>query len=203
MKIKKIKVFTLSPDYYGRDSKSMDMNMNKLLLLLSFIVALSGLAPCQTILSLSAEVKKSCFLTFHAPPKLRFHEVPATADRSNLLRLGTPVSQTFEVTKDEDNATSKVEEFPLTSYGEDADVSASGKDSDGLDFLPPADPFTDYNLGDSSVDSTDQLIQLFENLEKSGNPSSRVSVNFIPPYSTDSGNFKVQSRASYTRRVRQ
>ena len=180
----------------------MDMKITKFLILLSAIGSLLGLFPSGPTNSLSAQVKKSCFLAFHAPPKLRFHEVPITADRSNLLRLGSPVSQTIEVIDNDDNATSKVEEFPLTSYGEDDDISESGNNSDELDFLPPADPFSDYNLGDSSLDSTDQLIQLFENLEQSGNQPSRVSVNFIPPYSTDSGNFKVQSSASYTRRVR-
>jgi hypothetical protein len=129
--------------------------------------------------------------------------VPAKADRSNLLTLGNPVSRSADVVVVEDNSTAGVSEFPLTSYNDEETAPTNDETSDTQDFLPPADPFTDFEMGSAAVDSTDQLIQLFEDLEKSGNPSSRVSVNFIPPFSTDSGNFKVESRASYTRRVRQ
>jgi hypothetical protein len=178
----------------------MDMNTNKFLFFLFVLGLQTGLVPTESFFSLTAEVKKNCFLTFHSPPRLRFHEKPVSADRSNLLRLGDPVTQGIEVVADEGNVTTEIEDFPLTSYGEAKAVDE--EPSEMPDLLPPADPFIDYTLGSSSVDSTDQLIQLFENLEQSGNPSSRVSVNFIPPYSTDSGNFKVQSSASYTRRVR-
>ena len=181
----------------------MDMKIKKFFVLLSLPLLFGGLSSFDSSLSLAGEVKKNCFLSFHAPPKLRFHEAPATADRSNLLTLGDPASQAVDDVILEDNESAEVSEFPLTSYGDEENEPIIGNQPTNQDFLPPVDPFTDYELGSSGVDSTDQLIQLFENLEKSGNPSSRVSVNFIPPYSTDSGNFKIESRASYTKRARQ
>lgn len=181
----------------------MDMKITKFLILLSVSGPVLGLFPSDPSNLLSAQVKKSCFLTFHPPPKLHFHEVPAKADRFSLLTLGNPVSQSVDVVIVEGNSTTEVSEFPLTSYNDEETVPASDETTDAQDFLPPADPFTDFEMDSAGVDSTDQLMQLFENLEKSGNPSSRVSVNFIPPFSTDSGNFKIESRASYTRRVRQ
>ena len=202
-KLKKIKVSLLLPDYYDRDSNSMDMKIKKFFVLLSSLLLGGGISSFDSSLSLAGEVKKNCFLSFHAPPKLRFHETPATADRLNLLTLGTPASQTVDEVVLEDNETAEVSDFPLTSYGDGENVPIVEDQSTNQDGLPPVDPFTDYELGSSGVDSTDQLIQLFENLEKSGNSSSRVSVNFIPPYSTDSGNFKIESRASYTKRTRQ
>jgi hypothetical protein len=181
----------------------MDMNIHKTFLTLSLTFLSGVLSDFDSSLTLSGEVKKNCFLSFHSPPKLRFHEVPATADRLNLLTLGDPVSKTVDEVILEDNESIEVSEFPLTSYGDDEKDLTVDDQPTNQDILPPADPFADYELGSSGVDSTDQLIQLFENLEKTGNSSSRVSVNFIPPYSTDSGNFKIESRASYTRRVRQ
>ena len=179
------------------------MNIKKIFFFLSLTLLFGELSKIDSSMTLAGEVKKNCFLSFHAPPKLRFHEVPATADRLNLLTLGSPVSEEGGEVILEDNVTTEISEFPLTSYGDDENEPIVEDQPTNQDILPPADPFADYELGNSGVDSTDQLIQLFENLEKSENPSSRVSVNFIPPYSTDSGNFKIKSRASYTRRVRQ
>ena len=82
---KKIKVFVGTPDYICRDSNSMDMKNIKYLLLLSTVGLFFELPSNDSRSVLSAEVKKNCFLSFHSPPRLRFHEVPAKADRSNLL----------------------------------------------------------------------------------------------------------------------
>ena len=180
----------------------MDMKFTKLLTLPYLTALCLGLFPIESFHSLFGQVKKNCFLAFHSPPPLRFHETAEAADRSNLLTLGKPVSQNFEVNIVDGNKSAQVNEFPLTSYGDDANDSSSDILPDNLNFLPPADPFSEYNLGDSNIDSTDQLIELFENLEKTGNPSSRVTVNFIPPYSSDSGNFRIQSSSSYMRRNR-
>jgi hypothetical protein len=196
--LKKTKVLWDTPDYNGRDSNSMDMKnyIKSGTLILFCFVLLQGSSP-----SIFATTKKSNhgYLSFHAPPKLIFHEVPATADRSNLLRLGSPVSSVVEITFSEDNSSAEVSEFPLTSYdGEELPLTLN----ETTEVLPPADPFVDYTMESSNIDSTDQLIQIFENMEKSGRPSSRSTVNFIPPYTLDSGNFSIESRSSYTRRVR-
>ena len=97
----------------------MDMKITKFLILLSAIGSVLGLFPSDLPNLLSAQVKKSCFLTFHPPPKLHFHEVPAKADRFNLLTLGNPVSQSVDVVIVEDNSTAEVSEFPLTSYNDE------------------------------------------------------------------------------------
>ena len=143
----------------------MDMKITKFLILLSATGSVLGLFPSKLPNLLSAQVKKSCFLTFHPPPKLHFHEVPARADRFNLLTLGNPVSQSADEVVVEDNSTAGVSEFPLTSYTDEETAPTNDEISDAQDFLPPADPFTDFEMGSVGVDSTDQLIQLFEDLE--------------------------------------
>ena len=180
----------------------MDMkNFTKLLTLLFFSCSFLNMVGASSLLAINIEARGG-YLSFHAPPKLRFHDVPATADRSNFLRLGSPDSEVIEVVLVEDNASSEVSEFPLTSYdGEDL-TGSFDETPVTLDTLPPADPFVDYSMESSGIDSTDQLIQIFENMEKSGKPASQTSVNFIPPYTLDSGNFRIESRSSYTRRVR-
>jgi hypothetical protein len=180
----------------------MDMKTIKILFLLSATGSFLGLFPSDLSSLLTGQVKKSCYLAFHAPPKLQFHEVPVVANRTNLLMLGEPVSLETDDIASEGNETTELTEFPLTSYGEELEEVESEEESNSIEFLPPTDPFSDYEIGGSSIDSTDQLIQMFENLERSGNAASRVSVNFTPPYSTDSGNFKIESRANYTRRTR-
>ena len=144
----------------------MDMKFTKLLTLPSLTALLIGLFPPESPHSLFGQVKKNCFLAFHSPPPLRFHEIAEAADRSNLLILGKPVSQNFEVNIVDGNKSAQVNEFPLTSYGDDTNDSSSDTLPDNVNFLPPFDPFSEYNLGDSNIDSTDQLIELFENLEK-------------------------------------
>ena len=180
----------------------MDMkNYTKLVTLLFFSCSFLSSVGASSLLASSIEARGG-YLSFHAPPKLRFHEVPTTADRSNLLRLGSPATEAIEIVLVEDNASSEVSEFPLTSYdGEDL-TDSFNETPDTLDTLPPADPFVDYSMEPSGIDSTDQLIQIFESMENSGRPASQTSVNFIPPYTLDSGNFQIESRSSYTRRVR-
>ena len=118
MKIeKKLKFLCHYPTIMDRDSNSMDMKITKFLILLSASGSVLGLFPSDLPNLLSAQVKKSCFLTFHPPPKLHFHEVPAKADRFNLLTLGNPVSQSVDVVVVEDNSTAEVSEFPLTGSG--------------------------------------------------------------------------------------
>ncbi len=151
---------------------------------------------------LANAVKKNCYLTFHAPPRLHFHEVPASADRTNLLTLGAPVSQSLEVLNAENNATNDITEFPLTSYDDANSELEIEIEPAQTDSLPPSDPFVDYDAQTADLDSTDELLKLFENMEKSGRSASGVVVNFIPPYSSDGGNFKIESKSSYKRRLR-
>jgi hypothetical protein len=199
---KKLKFLCHYPTIRDRDSNSMDMKTSKYFPSLSFMAVFLTL-PFIGCLSIQAkEVRKNCYLSFHAPPKLHFHETAPQADRFNLLTLGEPVSSNVSALDVEENATNLVNEFPLTSYDESNVDPLVNKISGDENLLPPSDPFVDYEIGGSQVDSTDQLIQLFENMQKSGNPSSRVNVNFIPPYSTDSGNFRIESTASYKRRSR-
>jgi len=150
----------------------------------------------------SSDRTRHTYLSFHSPPRLSFHEIPAVADRSNLLRLGSPVSSNVELEIIEDNSSTELSEFPLTSYDEGNEEIKVSNESGPNDLIPPSDPFVDFSLGSTGVDSTDQLIQIFENLERSGNTPQSTTVNFIPPYTTDSANFKIQSTSRYTRRVR-
>jgi len=196
------KVLWDEPDYNGRDSNSMDMKKSHNFLKPSFSLVFSFIFLWAYSHLFSNERVGYTYLSFHSPPKLIFHEVPALADRTNLQMLGAPVANSIvEVTVDL-NKTIETSEFPLTSYDENS-ASTIEDEVGSPELLPPVDPFTDFSIDSSGVDSTDELIQIFENMNKSSDvSSSRTAVNFIPPYTLDSGNFKIESRANYTRRVR-
>ena len=201
-KLKKTKVFWDAPDYNYRDSNSMDMKKlhkmpNPSHPLLFAVIFLWG--ACHLF---SNDSVRHAYLSFHSPPRLSFHEVPAVADRSNLLRLPALAVDSAELTVIEDNSSAEISEFPLTSYEEDDLDLKIIDDAEKSEILPPSDPFDDFTMGGAEVDSTDQLIQLFEDLERTGNTPLSASVNFIPPYATDTANFKVQSTSKYTRRAR-
>jgi hypothetical protein len=154
------------------------------------------------------------YLAFHAPPRLSFADKPTTADRGFLLLLGKPINSPVVVADTEDNVTSE-NDFPLIAYDE-SDSNQSGiyqipqnvnppiLSLDGDEnILPPADPFVsseDSTL--QSVNNTDELMRLFENgIDRQ---SGRVAggFQFLPPYTVERGNMLMQSKATYTRKMR-
>ncbi len=180
----------------------MDMKKSINIPIPSLPLVFATIFLCGSCHLLSNDRVKHAYLSFHSPPRLSFHEVPAVADRSNLLRLPSPTVDSVELVVTENNSSAEISEFPLTSYGEE-DIDLEVLDGpETSETLPPSDPFVDFTIGGSEVDSTDQLIQLFENMERSGNTPLSASVNFIPPYATDTANFKIQSTSRYTRRAR-
>jgi hypothetical protein len=154
------------------------------------------------------------YLAFHAPPRLSFSDKPTTADRGFLLLLGKPVNSLEVISDIEDNVTSE-NDFPLISYDE-SDSNQSGiyqipqninppvLSLDGDEnILPPADPFVSSEDSTfQSVNNTDELMRLFEN--GVDRQSSRVAggFQFLPPFTIERGNMLMQSKATYTRKMR-
>ena len=153
------------------------------------------------------------YLSFSPPPKLRFHELPPSADRRNLLRLssvgGEPAAEEAKVALEPSE-----ESFPLVSYTDEEENSSSyvipfeptmqAVPQEAANPIPPSDPFVGAEYSGVNVNQTDELMDLLESSSQTRKfPQSGPRVEFIPPYSLDGGSVMIQSRAKYTRRNRQ
>ncbi len=153
------------------------------------------------------------YLSFHSPPKLRFAKLPIEADRSSLLLLSNS-DLSVEMNEIPENNTSSDSDFPIISYTDEennesaiysipSDSSAESASIDSLPILPPADPFlTPQDDPLSSVNTTDELMRVFEKSDSSSNPRVPGGFQFFPPFTVDRGNLTIGSKATYTRKQR-
>ena len=148
------------------------------------------------------------YLPFTSPPKLRFHEVEALADRRKLLRLK---SSSMEVSVAPDKESGKSDpSFPLVSYTDENVTSPiyvinSNEEVPVLlddQILPPNDPFVAQDLVEPNLNNTDELIEILESGISSSSKANSTNVNFVPPFTLDSGNLIIESKSRYTRRHR-
>lgn len=153
------------------------------------------------------------YLAFHSPPKLAFSPLVASADRGTLLRLGNPISSLTASSTDDVNASDQVE-FPLTAYG-DSDTNQSAiyqipkiseepvLESSNPNLLPPADPFVaPQTTSYGSINTTDELMKVFEEEMDSTRSTNQTGFQFLPPYTLERGNMLMKSGATYTRMQR-
>ena len=180
---------------------------------LRFITIVLGIIPISHCLGFFKSIPDSLpdragYLSFQAPPKLRFQEVDAVADRKKLLRLKSNAMKTAVVPE-----TGKVNQdptFPLVSYTDenasspiyvlDANEEVPVLVADQL--LPPNDPFVVQDLTQPNLNNTDELIEILESGINSSNRSSSTNVNFVPPFTLDGANLILESKSRYTRRPR-
>ena len=183
-----------------------------LVLLLPFHMTAHGFF--REVAEVDSSASPAEYLAFHAPPRLNFADAPPVADRGYLLTLGNPVNAVEVLIDVEDNSSIETE-FPIISY-DSSDANESGLYQIPINvdtppqakeptenILPPADPFvsSDDNTFDT-VNNTDELMRLFEN---GANPRSNFSsggFQFLPPYTIERGNMLVESKAKYTRKMR-
>jgi len=149
------------------------------------------------------------YLTFQAPPKLRFHEVEPQADRRKLLSLQKKeVSVTPPVSSP---STPMGDSFPLISYDGESNQSSPtyeiplvGDPGSAVmePAIPPIDPFVSNDLPEPNLNNTDELMEILESSIGSSSRQSRTLVDFVPPYTMDGGNLLIESKTKYTRKLR-
>lgn len=151
------------------------------------------------------------YLSFHSPPKLRFHVLKPLGDRKNLLRLTDrqgASAGTSDASESEQMPVST--EFPLVTYNDDLNVSKTYNiptgqfSNDGIpptQNLPPVDPFVEPVVPSGNLNDTDELIDILES-GSSGRGNLAPSVEFIPPYTLDGGNLILGSKSKYIKRAK-
>ena len=149
--------------------------------------------------------KRPGYLSFAAPPTLRFAPAPIVADRRNLL-LPSVVTPSAEINLIETNATVEESDFPVTDYSESPEEEVEAPDLGNLEIpqvappmeLPLADPFSAANS--DAINSTDELMKVFDR-SKIDAGNARIAIPFVPPYTVAPESMKISSRSTY-RRVR-
>jgi hypothetical protein len=157
-------------------------------------------------------LERAKYMAFSKPISLRYGLSPLPVDRTKLIMPPTieVVSTTVEVDQNQ-TVTTEAPDFPLLSY-DDNNVTTKVIPVDQPsvmqvipqiappDNLPLSDPFEDINsLG---IDSTDQLLEVFENSNLRAPRTGFQQIPFVPPYTVAPDNLRVTNRATYQRRQR-
>ena len=147
--------------------------------------------------------KRSSYLSFASPKKLRFAPAPIVADRGALI-MTTAITPAEGGNSIESNATLEESEFPVVDYADspsgETDIADSGK-FEIPQIAPPvelplADPFA--GGGSDSISSTDELMKVFDQSRiEVGN--RRIAIPFVPPYTVAPESMKISSRSTYRR----
>ncbi len=156
-------------------------------------------------------LERGRYMAFSKPVNLRYGLSPLPVDRKKLIMPPTVTVSSNTVKIDENQSVSDSDnDFPLLSYDDNnvttkvvpvtrnAPIQAIPQIAPSN--LPLTDPFADINsLG---IDSTDQLLEVFENSNLRAPRSSMQDIPFVPPYTVAPDNMRVTNRATYQRRQR-
>jgi hypothetical protein len=135
------------------------------------------------------------YLSFNAPPSLRYIPVPLAADRSNLI--STDKKPTKSAPPKDSNASSKPD-FPIVTYTTEPQAkSPSFIPQSAGSSLPLADPFE--GVSRTNVGSTDELLNVFEDMKVDSRTVRVNAIPFIPPYTVAPDNLKIGTKATYRR----
>lgn len=151
------------------------------------------------------------YLAFTKPINFRYGISPAKVDRTKLIMPPTIQIVTTTVKQESNSSTvsSETNDFPLLPFQDEN--SSSGTNMPPLNFsnipniappvgLPLTDPFEEVNsLG---IDSTDELLEVFESSSMRTPRSSMQNIPFVPPYTVAPDNMRVTNKATYQRRQR-
>ena len=149
------------------------------------------------------------YLAFTKPITLSYGTTALPVDRRKLIMPPSVVVVTTTVKEETKSASAPVQgDFPLLPY---QDANSSSPSSPTASYrnipmvappvsLPLSDPFQETNsLG---VDSTDELLEVFESSMISPPRSRMQDIPFVPPYTIAPDNMRVTSKATYQRRQR-
>lgn len=145
--------------------------------------------------------KRDKYLAFSSPPSLRYAPVPLEADRLTLIRLEIPKEKPPAKPVEETNASDEPE-FPVVTYSTEPQAP-SGFPPPVISVSPPpsklplADPFE--GVVDSDVGSTDELLDVFDQLRIDSRAVRMNAIPFIPPYTVAPDNLKIGTKATYRR----
>lgn len=151
------------------------------------------------------------YLSSTQPPSLSFGSPVFVVDRRNLILPPTIQTGTSASSSDLSQDVNKSEEqldFPLISLD---DNSTNFPDLPVVQntmpvqlpmkappqSLPLSDPFDDVNS--QQINSTDELLQIFEQTSNTNQNRMTHSLPFIPPYSVAPDSMRVSAQATYKR----
>mgnify|MGYP001159738707 FL=1 len=147
------------------------------------------------------------YLTFSQPQELRYKSIAPSVDRRKLLLPSDMKIVTVTVVSSNDaNSTANSQpDFPL--IGDEGNRSSSTQpayrplpDSSLANpnpVLPLSDPFGGMNT--TSVNSTDELLQVFESPDFDTSRSRMQNIPFVPPYTVTPDSMRMTNRATYRR----
>lgn len=144
--------------------------------------------------------QRVAYLSLKSPPGLRYAPLPLEADRTKLIKLD--ITLQADTTKQEDNATEPSPDFPIVEYSPDNEAS-SVKIRPQIpqvapsSSLPLADPFEGVN--GTNVGTTDELLDVFDQMRITPQSSNVNQIPFIPPYTIAPDNMKIETKSSYRR----
>jgi hypothetical protein len=149
------------------------------------------------------------YLAFTKPINLRYGISPLKVDRTKLIMPPTIQIVTTTVKTEDNSSISSTSDYPLLPFEDDNSSSSAPmppvKFSNIPNIAPPArlpltDPFEDLNS--IGIDSTDELLEVFESSSMRAPRTSMQNIPFVPPYTVAPDNMRVTNKATYTRRQR-
>lgn len=171
----------------------------------TFLAVFTSLSPFVSGLDLkkfdSLPPEREKYLAFKPPVALRYAPVPLEADRLNLIRLDLSINTT-STPPEEDSNQSDEPDFPVVTYSTEDDILENSipsmlPQSPPPNSLPLADPFE--GVSGMDVGSTDELLNVFDELKVDSRTVRMNNIPFIPPYTVAPDNLKVGTKATYRR----
>ena len=155
------------------------------------------------------QVSRSQYLAFSQPPTLRYESSPLPVDRRKLILPPSAIVVTTTLNQEVNATSSDGNDFPLIAFNDDNSsyqVKSKPMAPRNIPLLAPpvslplTDPFED--VGALGIDSTDELLEVFESSSLNTPRSSMQNIPFVPPYTVAPGNLRVTTRSTYQRRQR-
>jgi hypothetical protein len=155
------------------------------------------------------QVSRPQYLAFMQPPTLRYNSSPLPVDRRKLILPPSAIVVTTTLNQELNATSSDGDNFPLIAFSDDNSsyrVTSQPMPPQNIPLLAPpvslplTDPFED--VGALGIDSTDELLQVFESSSLGTPRSSMQNIPFVPPYTVAPDNLRVTTRATYQRRQR-
>ena len=150
------------------------------------------------------------YLAFSKPISLRYGSSPLPVDRRTLIMpSGIQMVTTTVIQENNSTSNSASSGFPLF-FPQDVNTTTQTRPTVELFpnmpttappvALPLTDPFEEVNsLG---INSTDELLEVFESSSFKSPRSSMQEMPFVPPYTVAPDNMRISSSATYQRRQR-
>ena len=147
------------------------------------------------------------YLTFSQPQELRYKSIAPSADRRKLLLQSDMkiVTVTVVSSNDANSSANSQPDFPLIGNEDNRSSStqpayrplSASSLSNSNPVLPLSDPFGGMNT--TSVNSTDELLQVFETPDFDTSRSRMQNIPFVPPYTVTPDSMRMTNRATYRR----